>query len=177
MQSSEYSQVNADEWMQTIGGSVALLLSRIHRSLMGLQGRRWNFQYCKKLVLAWKELVRGRRSSSEAEGAHQRQKELVGGGALEQMEQTVNRVSKRQRQSRRVELVKVVGSVRTCCKQMKHWRRRDVSEAVACIRGAWRQTKLTEPEVSTKCRRQSKRSELVRTGWNLSGVTSATCRT
>jgi hypothetical protein len=31
--------------------------------------------------------------------------------------------------------------------------------------------------VNTKCQRQSKWSELVRTGWYLSGVTSAACRT
>jgi hypothetical protein len=59
---------------------------------------------------------------------------------------------------------------------MKHWRQRDVFEAAACIGGAWRRTELLElmePEVSTKCQRLSKRSELVRTGWNLSRVTSA----
>jgi hypothetical protein len=66
-------------------------------------------------------------------------------------------------------------------RQRQRWQRwRDALEAEACIRGAWRWTELLElmePEVSTKRRRQSKRSELVRTGWNLSGVTSAACRT
>jgi hypothetical protein len=70
--------------------------------------------------------------------------------------------------------------------QSEHWNVLQADEAsealevVACIGGAQRWTELlglTEPEVSTKRQRWSKWSELIRRGWNLSGVTSAACRT
>jgi hypothetical protein len=56
---------------------------------------------------------------------------------------------------------------------MKHQRWRDVSEAVECIRGAWRWTEQTdlmelmelmELEVNTKHWRQSKQLELITDG-------------
>jgi hypothetical protein len=58
----------------------------------------------------------------------------------------------------------------------------EASEAEGCVRGAQRwkeqteQTELMEPEVNTKCWRQANQSELITDGWNLSLVTSATCR-
>jgi hypothetical protein len=62
---------------------------------------------------------------------------------------------------------------------MIHQRQMDASKAATCIRGAQRQMELPElmePDMSTKHWRQSKQSELVGTGWDLSRVTSAACR-
>jgi hypothetical protein len=59
---------------------------------------------------------------------------------------------------------------------VEHWRWRDALEAEGCIGGiggAWRQMELLELmelEVSTKCQRRSKQSELVRTCQNWMGL-------